>query len=579
MLKMIKFKTIATYVIVFIVAVAIQLPQIYSHAIILGNDSLFHMNRFFDAMMQIKEHSIGNPTMDYGFGQTGRIINAVYGPAVALVNGFILLVLGSWYKYEVFTGILVGFLAGSGTVFATKKLEVGNKIAVFIAAVYMSSFWVNSWATSQMFTAWGAALMPFVVGSIISVIKQPTKMRSLVSLSLTGSLLIQTHMLSAIVTAIGLVLPLIATFLITKDRVIFLKHLMIGIALVGLLNVNVITNTGGLFLNNDLIPPFPNLNMENAATIFSTGSQTVTQLGLILSIVIFVQISASYLSKKSTSLNRLLTTSGSLILVISSQYFPWQYMADFFPVLQSFLQFPLRLTPLAVVFILMGLALSIKEEVWCDFQVGQIFLVVLMLFSINDAFRNVKRAAGYWNTSQVTTTTANVKKRTTDTNQIRDAFTSRNLAAGLELVYKNTPDYLPTKGKVLASEYASRQFYTQVGKYLNENKLKVNKSVVDGKLIVTWRSQITGKAYLPVVVYSGATVRQDGEKLELSTIKKTDVGSAIVNQHKGINEVTVEYGGKWQIVNILSIISWLLTLTYMINSKFRIQSKRPFKQI
>ena len=149
----------------------------------------------------------------------------------------------------------------------------------------------------------------------------------------------------------------------------------------------------------------------------------------------------------------------------------------------------------------------------------------------------------------------------------------------MELVYKNTPDYLPTKGKVLASEYASRQFYTQVGKYLNENKLKVNKSVVDGKLIVTWRSQITGKAYLPVVVYSGATVRQDGEKLELSTIKKTDVGSAIVNQHKGINEVTVEYGGKWQIVNILSIISWLLTLTYMINSKFRIQSKRPFKQI
>ena len=202
-----------------------------------------------------------------------------------------------------------------------------------------------------------------------------------------------------------------------------------------------------------------------------------------------------------------------------------------------------------------------------------------MLFSINDAFRNVKRAAGYWNTSQVTTTTANVKKRTTDTNQIRDAFTSRNLAAGLELVYQNTPDYLPTKGKVLASEYASRQFYTQVGKYLNENKLKVNKSVVDGKLIVTWRSQITGKAYLPVVVYSGATVRQDGEKLELSTIKKTDVGSAIVNQHKGINEVTVEYGGKWQIVNVLSIISWLLTLTYMINSKFRIQSKRPFKQI
>ncbi|MCT0020998.1 hypothetical protein EFM35_06000 [Weissella cibaria] len=64
---MIKFKTIATYVIVFIVAVAIQLPQIYSHAIILGNDSLFHMNRFFDAMMQIKEHSIGNTTMDLRF--------------------------------------------------------------------------------------------------------------------------------------------------------------------------------------------------------------------------------------------------------------------------------------------------------------------------------------------------------------------------------------------------------------------------------------------------------------------------------------------------------------------------------
>lgn len=48
--------------------------------VILGSDSVFHYNRFYEAAMQLKNGNFSYFLSLYGFQQSGRIVNALYGP-------------------------------------------------------------------------------------------------------------------------------------------------------------------------------------------------------------------------------------------------------------------------------------------------------------------------------------------------------------------------------------------------------------------------------------------------------------------------------------------------------------------
>ena len=68
-------------------AYLIMFPQFVSHGVILGTDSIFHFNRFYDAAKQIQQLNFSYFQSNYSFQQSGRIINAVYGPLFAYLNG------------------------------------------------------------------------------------------------------------------------------------------------------------------------------------------------------------------------------------------------------------------------------------------------------------------------------------------------------------------------------------------------------------------------------------------------------------------------------------------------------------
>lgn len=80
----------------------------------LGVDSLFHYNRFFDTAMQIKHHQISYFQSNYGFLQNGRMLNALYGPVVAYIGGFLLLICGTWFKFQIVTDLIVLIVAALG---------------------------------------------------------------------------------------------------------------------------------------------------------------------------------------------------------------------------------------------------------------------------------------------------------------------------------------------------------------------------------------------------------------------------------------------------------------------------------
>ena len=103
------------WVSLFIIAFAILLvmPQLFTRKVILGSDSIFHYNRFYEAAMQLKNGNFSYFLSLYGFQQSGRIVNALYGPFFAYLQGGLILISGTWFRYQIVSRVLLHILAES----------------------------------------------------------------------------------------------------------------------------------------------------------------------------------------------------------------------------------------------------------------------------------------------------------------------------------------------------------------------------------------------------------------------------------------------------------------------------------
>lgn len=94
-------------------AVLLVTPQLLTRKVILGSDSIFHYNRFYEAAMQLKNGNLSYFLSLYGFQQSGRIVNALYGPFFAYLQGGLILISGTWFRYQIVSRVLLHILAES----------------------------------------------------------------------------------------------------------------------------------------------------------------------------------------------------------------------------------------------------------------------------------------------------------------------------------------------------------------------------------------------------------------------------------------------------------------------------------
>ena len=92
-------------------AVLLVTPQLFTRKVILGSDSIFHYNRFYEAAMQLKNGNLSYFLSLYGFQQSGRIVNALYGPFFAYLQGGLILISGTWFRYQIVSRVLLHILA------------------------------------------------------------------------------------------------------------------------------------------------------------------------------------------------------------------------------------------------------------------------------------------------------------------------------------------------------------------------------------------------------------------------------------------------------------------------------------
>ena len=83
----------------------------------------------------------------------GEFFNAVYGPFLAYIGGFLLLLVHNWFNFQILTVFTVLLIAGIGMYRLALKANVDEVIAILLALIYLQ-FGIVAGILRFNFMAW-----------------------------------------------------------------------------------------------------------------------------------------------------------------------------------------------------------------------------------------------------------------------------------------------------------------------------------------------------------------------------------------------------------------------------------------
>lgn len=570
-----KLKRNGSIIVIFAVFSAIVLlPQLNQHALILGGDSSFHLNRFYDAMMQIKRGDYQYFISLDGFFQSGRVVNALYGPYLAYFNGWLLLITGSWFKYQLVSDWLVNLLAALSMYYLLRTNRVRKNYSVWLALFFVTTYCISTWTLNQQFLAWGTALMPLGIAAATRMIRQPKEPVKVLELTLAVTAMMQTHVLSTLFLVVILAIFFVIAWFKTSKRVDLVKKVMWSALLTLLLTSNVWGAMLELYSSNHLLAPFKNtIPLSNGIVNFTADG---SQMSLWMALLVTCQVALSLFNwQRWTLLNKTVTIVGGSLLIASTSLLPWDTLFKWIPGL-SMLQFPYRLLGPASILLLLGLGLSLTmladthEPAPNQIDGKRLALAIVTLLSTLTLLADMQKSAENWGSDHVLKSRFNMVQRLSG-QALRDKFTSPDFGQALIYTYKPTPDYLPMQ----TSGSATSQAYLNYQQEIAENR-HFKKRVHQGKLIVTWYSQNAKLTTVSVVKYRHTKLWLNGKKLTSKDYRLSPIGAVKVQAQPGFNQLELAYkpGKLFNGLMVVNLFAWLgmaIFLAYTLVQRYRRQ--------
>ena len=273
-------KGIIIWVIFAILSIIIQSPQIFSKGYILGVDSIFHMNRIYETMMQLKTGDFNYFISLFSYQQSARIVNAFYGPGMSYILGAVLLLSGSWVKFQLITSFFVNVIGAYGVYRIAKKLSVSDVLAILSGAIYMGTYFVASWNTAGSFTGIGNMLIPYVIFYGIEMLVDKKQNFSVLGLGLSMGVLLQTHVFSSLLATLVLLPCVIYAFIKTTLKKEFLLSMIFSVGIAILLSLNVWLGMFYLLKDNQLLQTVPLDLLKNAVYFLPEKGNGQANIGI-----------------------------------------------------------------------------------------------------------------------------------------------------------------------------------------------------------------------------------------------------------------------------------------------------------
>lgn len=546
------------YLLIALATTIVISPQLISHTILASDDTadtLFHYSRFYDAGMQIKTGIFSIFQTNFTFQQSGRIINAIYGPLFAYFNGILVLVAGNWFNYQIILTYLISLLGAGSMYYLLKKVGINKLLATVIGIIYINIGMIPAFINRSSFNGWGQALMPLVVLCGVRMIQDKRQPINWIQLMLVMGLLVQVHVLSTLMAALLLIPFFVCSLIINKNSkkvwipftkavvgTVVLSANVIGAFLVLMPNNHLAANTefdlsrGGLR---------PHMLWHNE---YGTAFAYILPIFVLLIIAQFVYAIMHY---KRDKLNAFVTVWGTILLGLSSFVFPWGLVQRVFPSLKSYFQFPFRLTVVAYPLILLGMGLTVNYLLKQGVKPRVVGISLVTILLLEAAIPNLI-------TNHIFTVAC---AKDTTVQQVADKSNDSEMLNMLKWHY--LPDYLPTKDKSI-DQNAAYLYKINVVNQWQKYRHYVTKN---GDLILSWKGKESRDIILPVVLYKQSELTVNNKKFSGA---KNVIGNPIIYQKRGLNHATLRFiVPTWfYIVSAISMMSWLAAIVFLIWKNF-----------
>jgi hypothetical protein len=390
---------------------------------------------------------------------------------------------------------------------------------------------------------------------------------------------------------------------------------MLAVGLTLLLTANVWGALLEVFGTNHVMAPYMPLNSGTYTSKLSFGSYgrgtLGGSLGLVCTVLFCAEIISLLLRRHRELMETLLAGVGTVFLLLASPLVPWNRIVAKWNAVGSFLQFPSRFAAVAAVLLLAALGMGLThlsgelakfkphDLLQRALRLSIVFGVVLLAYQ---TVSDVARSAEAWNKPQVLQSTASVTLSADDMQEVRTAFMSPDLAAGLSMVAKGTPDYLPVPSEswqwfqdnsqyrlyhdqLVALTTSKTAEPGQIGKKIDKAAYKLYNQLLDeaspyaiyyqqitqrnakyrktvlsgGKLRVSWTAKQRDVVQIPAVAYKNTRVWLNGKLLHRSDYDRSDIGAIITAQHKGTNVIELQYreSARTRFLLLLAPLAWI----------------------
>ena len=542
MIKRKSFDTIIPLILGLILATILLIPQFQIKAGVNLSDTPFHFNRFFDIAEQFRNHNFSYFQMNYGFGQSGRVVNAPYGGFCCYIPGLLLFITGSWFKFQVLTTYIV-FLVGSyGMYQLNLKLKTSRITASIITLLFLTTGYVSSWTSSNSFSTWGGILIPFVLIEAIDLVNNDEGKFNWIGLGTVVAVVAQVHLLTTVLCVLTLIPFFVYGLYQSNYKKILWLNLLKAIVLFMVLTANIWGTFALLYSTNHVSATFAYPLTSTAITV-GLVSVWNTILDSII-VLFFVQLCYIVTNFKESKLNNLFTIEGLVFLFLSSQLFPWSIIENKFPILKSTFQFPNRLTTIAypLLFAAIGITISELSKKYDKniVNLARLALVGIILSNLS---------ANYLFTDH------RVKE-----NSIGEVTLQKYVDDHISM----PSEYLPIQKDMPSDEIHNNEaniINPDVNKNFNKEVLK------GGRLKLSWYSKKKEVILLPIFMYHQSELQFNNKKLDPNV---NPIGMPFVMSEVGKNTAILSFNtpGWLTILLIISLISWLGVITLKIISKF-----------
>ena len=509
------------------------------------DDTAFHFHRFYDTYQQIHNHNFSYFQMNYGMGESGRIVNALYGPFFAYLMGGLLLFCSSWLRFQVLITYLIFLVGGLGIYRLSRKVKLSQLVSSVVTALFLTTGYIAYWPRSNAFNSWGAVLIPFVLIQGINLLNNHKKRFSWISLGIVMAIVAQIHLLSTFFSVLALIPFFIYGLVLSENK----RQMWIDVFKAVGLFIVLTANVWGAFLllypTNQMASPIDYSPVLTAVNLSAAGTSTmwtsITEVTLLLFIVQLIYVIFNF---KASKLNTFVTLEGIVFLYLSSNLFPWQFVKDTLPAVTGYLQFPNRFTVVAYPLLFLGIGLTITELMKDHGKklglIASALTIVVVLFNVRADFNEINNNINY--NKGITSNTKEMKEK--------------GLVAYINKVEINSPDYLPVQKKIKSSDV------TGMLMSMSSQKNKFRQiALSNGRLQITWNEKETRLTTLPVYIYKQSVLTVNDKKV---TPKLNEIGMPKVQSRKGKNTATLSFKTPtwFTILLYISILSWVLLIIY-----------------